>query len=140
MGSGLNPTDGIVTVNIGESPYQAACAIVEVSSSKVACQVPDMQSQQQDVKAFLVDIYFSGQMERAELADGVTPEFTFSTAGTPSSGSTTPAQYSAQTEVEVAGTGFGTDSAAVSVFLRSSNQPASRRRRSIADRSVHSVI
>ena len=45
MGNGLNPDDGIVTVNFGEPPFAKACAIVEVTSTVIACRVPDFRDQ-----------------------------------------------------------------------------------------------
>merc|ERR1719239_970897 len=134
-GSGLNPTDGIVTINFGEGAFAMACAIVEVTSTKVACVVPDMRSQKAgDEKTVELDMYFGGQMLRAEVDASVTPEYIFSSALTPSSGSATPAEFSTSSPIEVSGSGFGTDASAVSVFLTPSGAARMRRRRSIASR------
>ena len=134
-GSGLNPTDGIVTINFGEGAFAMACAIVEITSTKVACVVPDMRSQKAgDEKTVELDMYFGGQMLRAEVDASVTPEYIFSSALTPSSGSATPAEFSTSSPIEVSGSGFGTDASAVSVFLRASGAARMRRRRSIASR------
>merc|ERR1719239_658627 len=134
-GSGLNPTDGIVTINFGEGAFAMACAIVEVTSTKVACVVPDMRSQKAgDEKTVELDMYFGGQMLRAEVDAAVTAEYVFSSALTPSSGSASPAEFSTSSPIEVSGSGFGTDASAVSVFLTPSGAARMRRRRSIASR------
>merc|ERR1719239_2005518 len=134
-GSGLNPTDGIVTINFGEGAFAMACAIVEVTSTKVACVVPDMRSQKAgDEKTVELDMYFGGQMLRAEVDAAVAAEYVFSSALTPSSGSPTPAEFSTSSPIEVSGSGFGTDASAVSVFLTPSGAARMRRRRSIASR------
>jgi len=132
-GSGLNPTDGIVTINFGELPFQTACAIIEVTSSKVACTVPEL-AKVGDEKTVVIDIYFSGEMLRAEMADGVDANYTYSTAMTPTSAETSPSEFSTSTSIDVSGTGFGADSSAVSVFLRPSSMSGKRRRRSVASR------
>ena len=132
-GSGLNPGDGIVTINFGELPYQTACAIIEVTSSKVSCTVPEAQKVG-DEKTVVIDIYFGGEMIRAEMADGVTAEYIYSTAMTPTSTATSPSEFSSSTSIDVSGSGFGEDSSAVSVFLRPSSVSAKRRRRSVASR------
>ena len=111
-GSGLNPHDGIVTVNFGEPPFQKGCAIVEVTATKIACQVPDHRDQKvADEKTVVIDIYFSGQMVRGEVE--AASDFTFSAASTPTSEAASPAQYSAATDIEVTGSGFGSDIAGV---------------------------
>ena len=107
-GSGLNPHDGIVTVNFGEPPFQKGCAIVEVTSTKISCQVPDHRDQKvSDDKTVMIDLYFSGQMLRGEVV--ASTNYTFSAASTPSSEAATPAEYSAATDIEVTGSGFGSD-------------------------------
>merc|ERR1719249_162356 len=103
-----------------------ACAIVEVTSTKVACVVPDMRSQKAgDEKTVELDMYFGGQMLRAEVDAAVAAEYVFSSALTPSSGSATPAEFSTSSPIEVS---------AVSVFLTPSGAARMRRRRSIASR------
>ena len=112
-----------------------ACAIVEVTSTKVACVVPDMRSQKAgDEKTVELDMYFGGQMLRAEVDAAVTAEYVFSSTLTPTSGATTPAEFSSSSPIEVSGSGFGTDASAVSVFLTPSGAARLRRRRSIASR------
>ena len=111
-GSGLNPHDGIVTVNFGEPPFQKGCAIVEVTATKIACQVPDHRDQKvADEKTVLIDIYFSGQMVRGEVE--AASNYTFSAASTPTSEAASPAEYSTATDIEVTGSGFGSDVAGV---------------------------
>ena len=111
-GSGLKPHDGIVTVNFGEPPFQKGCAIVEVTATKIACQVPDYRDQQfSDLKTVVLDIYFSGQMVRGEVEAAA--NYTFSTASTPTSLAASPAEFSAATDIEVTGSGFGSDLAGV---------------------------
>ena len=107
-GTGLNPHDGIVTVNFGEPPFQKGCAIVEVTSTKIACQVPDHRDQKfSDEKTVMIDIYFSGQMLRGEVMAGT--DYTFSASSTPTSEAATPAEYSSATDIEITGSGFGSD-------------------------------
>ena len=129
MGNGLNPDDGIVTVNFGEPPFQKGCAIVDVTSTMIACRVPDFRDQKSgDEKVVALDIYFSGQMLRGEI--DASTDYTFSSASTPASEAATPTTYSTATDIEVAGSGFGSDVASVSVYLRSASLPSLRKRRS----------
>ena len=107
-GSGLKPHDGIVTVNFGEPPFHKGCAIIEVTSSKIACQVPDFRDQKfSDEKTVMIDIYFSGQMMKGEVMAAT--DYTFSAAATPTSEAASPAEYSSATDIEVTGSGFGSD-------------------------------
>ena len=141
VGTGLKPDDEIVTINFGEGQFSKGCAIVEVTSTMIACRVPDFRDQKSgDTKDVVIDIYFSGQMLRGELS--VEATYTFDSASTPGSEAATPSTYSTATDVEVAGSGFGSDVASVSVFLRSTSLPASRKRRSaesLLDEMINNV-
>ena len=85
---------------------------MEVTATKIACQVPDHRDQKvSDEKTVMLDIYFSGQMVRGQVeADA---NYTFSAATTPTSEAASPAEYSTATDIEVTGSGFGSDVAGV---------------------------
>ena len=134
-GTGLKPADGIVTINFGEAgSIQKGCAVVEVTSSKVACVVPDMTPKVGTDKMYPIDIYFSGEMLRAELDAAVTAEYTYTADLTPSSREASPSVFTTSSPIEVAGSGFGSDASGVKVFLRTAGSSSVRRRRSIASR------
>ena len=55
----------------------------------------------------MIDIYFSGQMMKGEVMAAT--DYTFSAAATPTSEAASPAEYSSATDIEVTGSGFGSD-------------------------------
>ena len=83
IGTGLKPDDEIVTVNFGEAgSQQKGCSIVEVTSTMIACRVPDFRNMKVSYeKDVALVIYFSGQMLRSEI--DVSANYTLSASSTP---------------------------------------------------------
>ena len=131
-GFGLKPGDDIVTINFGSAPFQKGCNVVEILSTEISCIVPDYRDQKASAeKVVPMEIYISGNMVVPEFESLMTPEYTFTESLTPSSLDATPDVFSSAVNIDVAGSGFGTDASKAKVYLKQQNSPSLRVRRSV---------
>jgi hypothetical protein len=130
-GYGLNPADGFVTINFGESPYQKGCKIISKTSTEISCLVPDYRdSRVSQTKTVPIEIYLSGEMIKPDQDDAIILEYTFDDSLTPSSSAVSPSEYQGSVSVSIVGSGFGSDVSSVDVFLKPKTTSLYRIRRS----------
>ena len=131
-GTGLIPKGGkeAILIIVGEFGAQKSCAIIEATYTQLSCLVPDFS----DLKGADADMTVPIQIEMGYMRENPVATsqltFTYKESLVATATGMSPTTVTADTEVTITGTNFGTDASQVRVYAKVPGT-TSRRKRSI---------